>query len=276
MGILKILSRPQHGTGWRKEPFDSRDKLYRISAATIGDLPESVDMRPQMAGIPVEDQQDTNSCVGHAATTAMEILCDQKRAKHAQLSRMFVYYGSRWLINETDQDAGCYIRDAVKVLAKQGVCRESLWPFGPSRLFAQPSNNCFTDAKNNMVTEYQRISSLVGVKDALARNKPVIFGTAIFDSFMTRDVARTGRAPFPRLTGVLRERMVGMHAMVAIGYSDTEPFKRPGGSGVGCVLVRNSWGRWGMGGDCWMPYPFFQSANLTNDIWCISKVEVVT
>lgn len=262
--------------GWRKEPFDSRDKLYRISAATLGELPQRVDMRETgMDKIPVEDQLTSNSCVGHAATTAMEYLCDKERTRHVQLSRLWVYFGARYLINETNQDEGCYIRDAVRVLAKQGVCIESMWPFGMSRIFRQPTNDCWPNAAKNRALEFQKISSLVGVKDALAKGIPVIFGMSVFESFQSSEVAKTGRVPFPRLSGWLREREVGRHAMTAIGYDDTMPFKRPGGVGHGCILARNSWGKWGEQGDCWIPYPFFQSAAMTSDMWVITKTQVI-
>lgn len=44
-------------------------------------------------------------------------------------SRLFIYYNARVMINTVKEDSGSVIRDAIKSLNKQGVPKESTWPY---------------------------------------------------------------------------------------------------------------------------------------------------
>jgi len=60
------------------------------------------------------------------------------------------------------------------------------------------------------------------------------------------------------------ERMVGGHAVLAVGYDDAA--KR--------FILRNSWGtKWGMQGYFTMPYDYLANRNLSDDFWTIRREE---
>ena len=60
-----------------------------------------------------------------------------------------------------------------------------------------------------------------------------------------------------------REKTVGGHAVVAVGYDDSKQD----------FIVRNSWGpSWGIGGYCMMPYKYLTDTNLADDFWAIQTI----
>jgi C1A family cysteine protease len=57
-----------------------------------------------------------------------------------------------------------------------------------------------------------------------------------------------------------REKTLGGHAVVAVGYNDAQQR----------FLVRNSWGTgWGKKGYFTMPYAYLTDPNLSDDFWTI-------
>jgi C1A family cysteine protease len=73
-------------------------------------------------------------------------------------------------------------------------------------------------------------------------------------------VARAGVVPLPGP----REKVLGGHAVLAVGYDDAKQ----------CFIVRNSWGtKWGDKGHCYMPYAYLTDSDLAADFWTITLVE---
>ena len=86
-----------------------------------------------------------------------------------------------------------------------------------------------------------------------------MFGFSVYDSFESTQVAKTGVVPMPA-TG---EKQIGGHAVLAVGYDDTQQR----------FIVRNSWGRgWGMRGYFTMPYAYLSDSNLSDDLWTIRVI----
>ena len=109
------------------------------------------------------------------------------------------------------------------------------------------------------------------VKEVLAGGVAAMFGFVVYDSI--EQAAEDGCIPFPGE----RDRTVGGHAVLAVGYDDgLEVTNQVGGETTkGAVLIRNSWGSdWGEKGYGWLPYEYVQQG-LAADWWSLLMSEWV-
>ena len=79
------------------------------------------------------------------------------------------------------------------------------------------------------MTRYERVMDFNGCINALSNGYPVVIGFHVYSSFMTNNVARTGNMPYPNTK---RERLLGGHAVLLVGYNKTKKV----------FIARNSWG----------------------------------
>lgn len=247
------------GLGWLPDLPDHRDFLYAAPPAFLRALPPRVDLRPQCP--PIYDQGQLGSCTANAIGGAVQF--DQLRERLPQTfvpSRLFIYYNERVIEGSVSSDAGAMIRDGIKTVAKQGVCPEPLWPYVISKFKTKPPATCYSEAIKHTAVSYQRlVQSLSQMQGCLASGYPFVFGFTVYESFETATVARTGHAPMP----ASRERVLGGHAVAAIGYDDTQRW----------FICRNSWGTsWGMHGYFTIPYSYLTDADLAADFWTIRVV----
>jgi len=244
--------------GWIPDLPDDRDHLYAAPPAFLSALPPYTDLRAQCP--PVYDQGMLGSCTANAIGGAIEF--DRLKQSLADFvpSRLFIYYNERVIEHSVKSDAGAMIRDGIKTLAKQGVCSEKKWPYVVSKFSAKPSPACYTEAVDHQITSYQRILSINEMKSCLADGFPFVFGFTVYESFESDVVAKTGVLNMPQHG----ERVVGGHAVLAVGYDD--PSRR--------FVVRNSWGSdWGMKGYFTMPYDYLTNQNLADDMWTVRRGE---
>ncbi len=251
-----VTKRP--GYGWVPDLPDHRDILYSAVRKVPAILPSSVDLRPMCSR--VEDQGNLGSCTGNALVGGLEFLERKDNVPYAELSRLFVYYNERVIEHTTKADAGAMIRDGIKTLGKQGVCSEKKWPYVVSKFSVKPSPACYKEALNHQIKSYQRILTLDEMRTCLADGFPFVFGFTVYESFESQQVAKSGIVQMPQPS----ERVVGGHAVLAVGYHDSA--KR--------FIVRNSWGTgWGMKGYFTMPYDYVADRNLSDDFWTIRRGE---
>jgi C1A family cysteine protease len=259
------------GYGWHPDLPDHRDLMYAVPhAVAAAALPAKVDLRPQCP--PVYDQGQLGSCTANAIAGAIEF--DQIKQKLPEFtpSRLFIYYNERVMEHDVSLDNGAQIRDGIKSVGKQGVCAETSWPYSDQNMdpdpcphcpyAKKPTPACYAEAAKNKVKSYQRlVSQLNLLKGCLASGFPFVFGFTVYQSFESDQVANTGIVPMPGPT----EKVVGGHAVVAVGYDDSPQQ----------FIVRNSWGTgWGGGlkGYCMMPYAYLTNTNLADDFWTIRLV----
>jgi len=246
--------------GWKRDLPDPRDFKFKVTVPH--DLPPIVDLRPQCPA-EVYDQGDLGSCTANALGGAFQFeQMKQNKAANWVPSRLFIYYNEREMEGTINEDAGALLRDGIKSMVDKGVCPETMWPYKTCKFKKRPSEECYSEALNNQVTEYLRISphSLYEVKHCLSEGYPIAFGFTIFESFMSDSVARTGIAPMPQPN----ESTLGGHAVLAVGYDDTKQ----------ALIVRNSWGKsWGQNGYFYLPYGYVTEANYSADYWTIRVVE---
>lgn len=255
--------RKTYKLGWLPDVPDVRDVPFNAIFKTPRALPRSVDLSAQCSA--VEDQGALGSCTAQALVGALEFL--QLRAieqgmkcAYADLSRLFVYYNTREAMGTVHEDSGAMLRVGIKQLARRGSCPERDWPYIVSRFAEKPPNNCYTKALKHKATSYQRLLSLQEMKACLAMGMPFVFGFAVYEHVMSNAVARTGVIRLPSKG----ERMLGGHAVMAVGYDDRGKV----------VLFRNSWGEdWGKKGCGRIPYAYLESRELSDDFWCIQTVQ---
>ena len=244
--------------GWIPDRPDQRDIRYATVYKIPARLPSSADLRKFCPA--VEDQSTLGSCTAHALTGALEVLEKKDGLAVTQMSRLFLYYNERVIENSVDQDNGAMLRDGIKTLVKQGCCNEAKWPYLIKKFAAKPLAACYKDGLDHQIISYQRIDTLSQMRACLAQSFPFVFGFTVYESFGTQAVAKTGKAPMPKKN----ERVLGGHAVLAIGYDDkTKRF-----------LVRNSWGKaWGIKGYFTLPYDYAVSRDLSDDFWTIRRGE---
>ena len=240
--------------GWKPDIPDMRDHLFAPTYHNT-DLPESVDLRALCS--PVEDQGALGSCTGNAIAGALEYLFKEEGTP-IDVSRLYIYYQERKIEGTIKQDAGAMIRDGIKACASMGVPLESVWPYNVAKFAAKPPKSVDTDAAKRKIASYRRVMCLDDLLHCLANGNPVVFGFSVYESFESDAVAKTGIVPMPHA----KERMIGGHAVLAVGYHQTEEF----------LIVRNSWGNsWGNGGYFTLPFGYIRNKNLSDDFWIITK-----
>lgn len=241
--------------GWLPDVPDQRDYLFaKLNKVEPEKLPTSIDLRPFCP--PVYNQLTLGSCTANALCCALGVLEIKHKDTYTDLSRLMLYYDEREIEGAINSDHGAQIRDGIKSLADRGVCKETLWPYDISKWNIKPTDQAYNEAVEYEILEYQRINTLDEMKQCLADGYPFVFGFAVYESFESPKVAKTGIVPMPSSN----EKSLGGHAVLAVGYDDTKQM----------FLVRNSWGNgWGIGGYFWMPYQYLNDRKLSDDFWTI-------
>lgn len=245
--------------GWKPDIPDFRDHMYQVSFIPGRELPKKVDLRP--FDIPIFNQGTLGSCTGNAISAHIGIL-HKKANKDFIPSRLFIYYNEREMEGTIEQDSGAYLRDGIKSIAKQGACPELMWPYDPDKFAVKPNSECYAEALNYQGLSYRRLNvDIRSIKTCLADGFPFVFGFAVYESFESEDLAKTGKMGMPGSN----EKQFGGHAVLGVGYDDD----------LNAVIVRNSWGpEWGDKGYFYMPYEYISNNNLCDDFWTIRQVEM--
>jgi C1A family cysteine protease len=239
---------------WKADKVDNRDYKYQLTATQT---PNIVDLRSYCS--PIENQGSLGSCTGQSIAGAIELL-NKRNGKPIDVSRLFIYYYERVLMGTVNYDSGAYIRDGIKATNKYGASLESYWPYNIANYKKEPIVEAKKDALNRKVTRYERVEDFNGCIDALSNGYPVIIGFSVYNSFMTASVAKTGVMPYPNTK---RERLLGGHAVLIVGYDKTK----------NVFIVRNSWGTsWGDRGYFYMPFQVIQNTSMSSDFWIIKSV----
>jgi C1A family cysteine protease len=175
-------------------------------------------------------------------------------------SRLFIYYNERVIEGTVKSDSGAQIRDGIKVVAKEGDCPETEWPYVITKFINKPTAQCYKDALKYKAIQYQRVAQNVNqMKGCLASGYPFVYGFTVYESFESKSVAKTGVVPMP----ASGEKILGGHCVLAVGYDDAQQR----------FIARNSWGTtWGLQGYFTVPYAYLTDPNLSSDFWTIRLI----
>lgn len=243
--------------GWIPDVPDQRDYPYTQLAAAPPILPSSVDLRSHCS--PIENQGELGSCTSCALVGNLEFLKNFEEQK-INFSKLFLYYNERAIRKAVESDSGASLRDGIKSLVKEGCCKETLWPYHQEDFAKKPDSKAYEDALRYQITKYFRLQTIQEMKHTLSQGFPFVFGFAVYESFESEEVKKTGKVPLPLKT----ERFCGGHAVMAVGYKDETQQ----------LIVRNSWGCvWGDHGYFYLPYEYYTNLHLASDFWTVRDME---
>jgi len=240
-------------------------------------LPDSVDLKEWCS--PIEDQGELGSCTAQAGVALVEYFERRAFGKHIDASRLFLYKAARNMLHWTG-DTGAFLRTTMGAMTLFGVPPEEYWPYEVADFDKEPPAFCYAFAQSYQTISYYRLDPPGTSKDALlkqiktnlAGGLPSMFGFTVYSSISQATSA--GNIPYP----TSGEKILGGHAVVAVGYDDTVKIKNTNPGGIettGAVLIRNSWGAdWGSNGYGWLPYEFVLKG-LAVDWWSLLKNEWV-
>lgn len=270
------------GMGWQRDLPDIRD--YQMDTPDIQEImaksdvlkalikpPAAKDLRAWCS--PIEDQGSLSSCTANAGVGLMEYYQRRAFGKYFDGSRLFLYKATRNLEGWTG-DTGAYLRSTMKAMVLFGIPPERYWPYQIGQFDVEPTAFCYSFGQSFKTIKYYRIDPpgtstskvLSAIRRNLAAGLALMFGFTVYSSIPPVGTG-SGDIPFPGPA----ERVLGGHAIVAVGYDD----KKQIGKEKGALLIRNSWGtEWGEQGYGWLPYAYVESG-LAVDFWSLVQAEFV-
>jgi hypothetical protein len=234
-----------YGLGCLKDPVDRRDMPIRAVLPRIA-APARVDYSDLMS--PVRDQGAEGTCVAFAAAVGLKEY--QERVEHRKLiglSPRDLYFQCK-KVDGIPNEEGTYIRVAMKVLSRRGVCLEECWPYRPYQTDS-PCPEADRQARPFRIKTYGRLTGIEEMEESLSFNGPFLAGVEVFEEWFE---ARGGKIPLPR-PGF---SSLGGHAVCVVGYDH----------GDHCFKFKNSWSAsWGDGGYGYLPFEYMERYCL--DAW---------
>jgi len=277
------------GLGWLPDYPDFRDyteeeksvkamlKKVGVEKAAKVTVPTTIDLRAWCP--PIENQGSLGSCTANAGVAMMEYFERRAFGKHIDASRLFLYKATRIMLHWTG-DTGAFLRSTMGALVLFGAPPEEYWPYIVADYEKEPPAFCYAFAQNYQAIQYYRLDPpgttksalLTHIKTNLAGGIPSMFGFTVYASYT--QAGTTGKIPYP----TKGEKIVGGHAVVAVGYDDNLKIKNTFTGATetkGALLIRNSWGTgWGSNGYGWLPYEYVLKG-LAIDWWAMLKGEWV-
>jgi hypothetical protein len=204
----------------------------------------------------IRDGGSEGSVVGQAVATAIEMQIKRTLHQDVNISARYIYYAARQVEGTTRTDAGAVIKDAIDVVATQGVVEESVWPYKAGEYMAKPPAAVATATRWH-ITQVRPLRGLDQVKSALASDGPVVAGIEVYEESVSAQTAKTGVFPLPQKGS----HMAGGHAVVLVAYDDKK--KR--------FKFANDWGvGWGDQGYGYLPEQYIEEHS--SDCWSFKGV----
>jgi hypothetical protein len=224
--------------------------------------------------IPVYDQYTTNTCVANSISTSLAYLLKLDNPKNSiELpSRVFIYLMGKKIDYRTDlclaSNVGLRSLTVLNYLNFYKIPTEEELPFPVPAPVSDSGSDagdygslCITPPEslikydNNRKLIFQPFDIVVQpadrinkIKDALFKNRILLITFRVFTSFFDKWNNNNGRFVLP----TAGETFYGGHAMVIIGYNDSDQ----------TLTVRNSWGNTGDNGNGYLPYEYVTTTKL--------------
>lgn len=240
--------------GWKGIIPDFRDAGYAYK--TIASKLEEIPPVKYLICSPVADQEDLGSCVFFALTAHKAATAVQNDRDPVNLSQLWAYYHYRDKYGQVEYDDGAYIREAIKLLAADGIPHEDCWPYVTGNFAKEPPAGCLDQAQENRITSFHALESREDMIHCLAAGFGFICGISVYSSFDSDYTARTGIVTMPQKG----DKFLGGHAIYICGYDlHKQMFK-----------FQNSYGKsWGDDGFGWIPFSYLTNRGLCGDVFTI-------
>jgi len=261
MFLSSSIFAQQYTTGldFSQEKYEEVTETVPLVTRSITAIPKSFSLK-SYAPTP-GNQGNQPSCVGWASgygarTIANAVKNDWKynttKINQNTFSPAFVYNLIKFK-GDVNCKRGSYIADAMKLLNTYGILQLKDFNYSSTNCKTKPTSFGYQKAKRNTILTYERLAkwnnpyNLVGkVKKAIANKNPVVIGMQIHASFYKSKGVWNGDTT----------KKLGGHAMVVVGYSDTNY--------GGAFEILNSWGtNWGNKGYIWVKYNDFETYTKT-------------
>jgi hypothetical protein len=223
-----------------------------LSRTGVAALPTFVDLRASCG--PIKNQQNRNSCTGHAFSSAMEWIFRRYLNQQPVLSPLYLYAQELIADGDFPNDDGSTGTTGCNVSIVDGCCEDSLYP-DSSQLIMQPTATMNENAELYKMGAYHGLAGSPTALSVLGDPVPwpVEVGFTVYSSFESDEVAQTGvYNPQPG------ESVLGGHEVLMVGYDiGDSPQLRPANCPP-AALIQNSWGTgWGFNGSgfFWMVLP---------------------
>lgn len=214
-------------------------------------LPATVDLRSGMS--PIYHQGNSNACVGFSTVHGLGEYLARKKGITTAFSPRFLWNLGRKTENTLDENQGMWLNDAKKIMDNIGMLPEADFPFPDFQAQSNedtfktfysevPANALIEKAKKFRLSQgWVSVTSVHGMKNALAHGMPVVFAIMVYNSIA--NTKSDGIVPMP----TENDTFEGGHAIVAVGYNNA---KRQ-------FIIRNSWGtEWGDKGYGYLSYDY--------------------
>lgn len=249
--------------GYIPDPPDKRD--FKLKSPALISYPSSVDLTPLLQ--PIRYQGKLMSCTAFATVALVEYVRNKQGLLRWDGSPLFTYYSTRKIEDSINSDEGAYARNALKSVAKDGVAKETTWPYVIENLTVNPPTSAWEEAEKHQSLVYYRVEQTKdNILHCLSEGYPFTFGAYLYESFMKTQTSWLVYDVVP-MPDKATEKMVGGHCMLAVGYLSAA-------DGSINIKVRNSWGTLiGLGGYHNIPLEYFLDPSLSSDFWTVRLVE---
>lgn len=217
----------------QKDPYDPDDVPVTALLEPRKKLPDHMDYVSKMP--PIWNQGNIGACQSYAICAIDQYIKGYK----FDPSRLFTYYNVRRNMGTTDKDTGGTLRATCDAVATYGICDAKVWPNDNGKVFVEPDKAAYDNANadNDKIYTRYRVSTVYGMRMALAAGHIPLLGLRVFENFESPRTLETGDIPEPH------GELLGGHALdIAAYYDEPKLFEWENGY----AILRNSWGA-GMG-----------------------------